>query len=133
MQPQRRNTKYTKAVQDIISKLGHASNAQIAAKLRTDFDDVSDTTVHRITRRLLLDNVIALAPNGPDGAHRFDANTGSHDHFECAHCHVLRDMIVGDTVRTELSKKLDGCALTGSLLITGNCHKCIKAVNKGGS
>jgi len=130
MQPPRRNTKYTKAVHEIISKQGHASNAQIATQLRAEFDEVSDTTVHRITRRLLLDDVIAFAPSGPDGAHRFDANTSAHDHFECAHCHGLRDMIVGDTIRDELSKELDGCVLSGRLLITGNCQSCI---TKGGN
>ena len=125
MQPQRRRTKYSQAVHDIIIELGHATNAEIAKKLRDKYDEVSDTTVHRITRRLLLDEFISLAPSGPDGAHRFDANTSSHDHFECAHCHGLRDMIVPSKIRAELSKELDGCALSGRLLVTGNCHECI--------
>lgn len=129
MQPQRRRTKYSQAVQDIIAQLGHATNAQIATKLRDDFDDVSDTTVHRVTKRLLADSIVGLAPSANDGAHRFDANTHPHDHFECGHCDKLRDITIGNDIRQILSAELDGCILSGRLLITGDCRSCI---NKGG-
>jgi len=129
MQPQRRRTKYSQAVHDIIVSLGHATNAEIAAKLRDDFDDVSDTTVHRVTKRLLADNIIGTAPSASDGSHRFDANISSHDHFECGHCDNLRDITIGNDIRGILSAELDGCMLSGRLLITGDCRTCI---NKGG-
>lgn len=129
MPPQRRRTKYSQAVHEIITRLGHATNAEVAAELRAIFDDVSDTTVHRVTKRLLADDIISVAPSASDGAHRFDANTSSHDHFECSHCDNLRDITIGNDIRQILSAELDGCMLSGRLLITGDCRSCI---NKGG-
>ncbi len=125
MPPQRRRTKYSQAVHDIVDQLGHATNAEIAAKLRGDFDEVSDTTVHRVTKRLLADGIVGLAPSANDGAHRFDANTNPHDHFECGHCAALRDIKIGNDIRQILSAELDGCILSGRLLITGDCRSCI--------
>ena len=129
MQLQRRRTKYSQAVHDIIVELGHATNAVIATKLRNEFDDVSDTTVHRVTKRLVEDGVVGFAPAANDGSHRFDENTELHDHFECAHCDRLRDISIGNDIRKILSAELDGCMLSGRLLITGDCRSCI---TKGG-
>lgn len=63
----RRITKYTDSILSILCQLQHATNAEIASRLRELYSNVSDTTVHRITQRLRDDGVIGLAPASRQG------------------------------------------------------------------
>lgn len=119
-----RQTKYTKEVTQIINELGHATNAQIAQQLRRDYPNVSDTTVHRITSRLLERGAIALAPSRSDGSTRYDGNIAEHDHFVCVDCDKVRDINVIDTLRDTLCKNMNDCKIDGRLVISGHCNKC---------
>ena len=119
-----RQTKYTKEVALIIQRLGHASNAQIAKQLRHDYPTVSDTTVHRITSRLLERGVIAVAPSMSDGSTRYDGNIAEHDHFVCVDCDRVRDIDVMDALRDRLCMNMQDCKIDGRLVINGHCNKC---------
>ena len=77
----RRITKYTDSILSILCQLQHATNAEIASRLRELYSNVSDTTVHRITQRLQGDGVIGLAPASKQGCLRYDFSPEPHDHF----------------------------------------------------
>lgn len=120
----RRETKYTHAVRRALRQAGHATNADLAARVRKDFPLVSDTTIHRVTLRFLDDAQISTAPKAGNGAERYDANTAPHDHFLCHGCDTLRDITVPYTVRRILEQSAQGCCLNGSLIIIGDCKQC---------
>lgn len=120
----RRITKYTGDVLSIICQLQHATNAEIASRLRELYSNVSDTTVHRITQRLQSDGVIGLAPASRQGCLRYDFSPESHDHFICSECDSLQDIKVPDSVRCQIERQLDGCCFDGPLVITGVCQQC---------
>ena len=120
----RRETKYTQAVREIMARLRHATNLEIASELRRAYPRVSDTTVHRVTQRLSRDGELAHAPLARDGSLRYDANIDPHDHFMCVQCQSLRDMQVPQACRALIQHQLGGCRVNGSLTIVGNCHHC---------
>jgi len=120
----RRITKYTDSILSILCQLQHATNAEIASRLRELYSNVSDTTVHRITQRLRDDGVIGLAPASRQGCLRYDFSPESHDHFICSECDSLQDIKVPDSVRCQIERQLDGCCFDGPLVITGVCQQC---------
>ena len=122
----RRITKYTDSILSILCQLQHATNAEIASRLRELYSNVSDTTVHRITQRLQSDGVIGLAPASRQGCLRYDFSPESHDHFICSECDSLQDIKVPDSVRCQIERQLDGCCFDGPLVITGVCQQCKK-------
>ena len=120
----RRITKYTDSILSILCQLQHATNAEIASRLRESYSNVSDTTVHRITQRLQSDGIIGLAPASRQGCLRYDFSPESHDHFICSECGSLQDIKVPDSVRRQIERQLDGCCFDGPLVITGVCQQC---------
>ena len=120
----RRITKYTDSILSILCQLQHATNAEIAGRMRESYPDISDTTVHRITQRLRDDGVIGLAPSSRQGCLRYDFSPESHDHFICSECDSLQDIKVPDSVRCQIERQLDGCCFDGPLVITGVCQQC---------
>ena len=120
----RRITKYTDSILSILCHLQHATNAEIASRLRELYSNVSDTTVHRITQRLHNDGAIGLAPSSKQGCLRYDFSPESHDHFICSQCDSLQDIKVPDSVRCQIERQLDGCCFDGPLVITGVCQQC---------
>ena len=120
----RRITKYTDSILSILCQLQHATNAEIASRLRELYSNVSDTTVHRITQRLRDDGVIGLAPASRQGCLRYDFSPESHNHFICSECDSLQDLKVPDSVRCQIERQLDGCCFDGPLVITGVCQQC---------
>ena len=120
----RRITKYTDSILSILCQLQHATNAEIASRLRELYSNVSDTTVHRITHRLQSDGVIGLALASRQGCLRYDFSPESHDHFICSECDSLQDIKVPDSVRCQIERQLDGCCFDGPLVITGVCQQC---------
>lgn len=120
----RRKSKYVEHVQTSLLRRGHATNAEIAADVRIVYPLVSDTTVHRITQRMLEDGECQLAPCTSDGSMRFDINTEKHDHFECSECGQLRDITVSLDVREQLQCLAGDCRFEGALKIVGTCRAC---------
>jgi len=122
----KRQTKYCQSIERILSDMGHATNAELLIALRKSYPNLSATTVHRATTRLSLRETIAVAPPAPDGSMRYDANTLPHDHFECSICGTLRDTNIKDKIIPILESSIDGCGVSGQLLIKGICKKCMK-------
>lgn len=125
MKPRERSTKYVVAAKKYLYKVGHATNAELLAVLQRDYPQLSATTIHRITTRLMERGDILLAPVGQDNVLRFDANTEPHDHFMCMNCGLLRDTILDDKVRSLIEGSIgDGCEISGRLVVSGLCKNC---------
>lgn len=122
----RRNTKYTSEIREVIREMGHATNAQIAESLRKTYPGVSDTTVHRITQRLAGYGDISHAPASRSGCVRYDSNTHDHDHFVCVDCDSLRDIAVPNEVKKVIQTEMQPCIVEGPLTISGRCKNCIQ-------
>lgn len=119
-----RNTKYTKSVLDYIGTHHHVTNLQLVDALRQDFPEVSKTTIHRITVRLLEQGKIQSAPATHDNAARFDNNLVPHDHFNCRNCDRLRDIRVPRDLLKEVRTQLGKCTIDGSVVLSGICGRC---------
>lgn len=124
-----RQTQNCKDIEQVLQKMGHASNTEILDVLRKSNPGLSATTVHRATSRLALRGVIAVAPPNIDGSMRYDANTDPHDHFTCTSCGMLRDTDIKDQVIPILESRMDDCVISGRLTISGQCKNCINKEN----
>ena len=120
----RRKSKYVDLVRDMLLARGHLTNAELLTELRRMHPELSATTVHRITQRLLADGECARGPNSVSGELRYDANLLPHDHFACSCCGQLRDISLPKSVYHAIQSELRECQLDGQLLIIGRCHKC---------
>jgi Fur family transcriptional regulator, peroxide stress response regulator len=120
---QLRMTHQTRQVLFVARQLGHATNADILTKVREELPDLSATTVHRITTRLISAGLLA---NGPElnGAKIVDANTSPHDHFICEACDGIKDINISAQSRIELQQQVDSLVLQSRLTITGDCKQC---------
>lgn len=125
-QPLQRQTKYCSEIERILPELGHATNAELLARLQVLFPTLSATTVHRASARLAERGIIGVAPSASDGSMRYDANTTPHDHFQCSKCGILRDTHVKDKVIPILESSIGDCAISGQLTISGVCKNCMK-------
>lgn len=125
-----RDTKYSKEILSTMSSLGHATNAQLLVSLRRTYPDVSATTVHRVTARLLERKKVLEAPADIHGSMRYDTNVALHDHFICNGCGGIRDINIATDLLPQVSQALGGCKITGRLVIYGTCEKCLK-LNRG--
>ncbi len=120
-----RATKYTAAVREHMRRAGHATNADIIDVLRATYPELSATTVHRITARLVERGELRLAPSGRENVMRFDANVAPHDHFICEQCGLMKDAVLGEEVRPVLERAIgDGCSISGNLTVFGVCKYC---------
>ena len=119
-----RETRYCAAVKRMLSELGHATNHELLAGLRSDYPTLSATTVHRVTARLAGRDEIGLAPGTINGELRYDGNNRPHDHFRCIHCDGLRDIQAAGKLLPLLS--LEDCIVSGPFVISGSCRQCIK-------
>jgi Fe2+ or Zn2+ uptake regulation protein len=78
-----RSTRYTQAAMKYMESARHATNGQILDELRHTYPDLSATTVHRITTRMLERGELICALPTTDKLSRFDVNTTQHNHFHC--------------------------------------------------
>jgi len=121
-----RATKYTTAVATFITDNKHATNITILTHLQNTYPELSATTIHRITSRMVERRELVIAPSTLNNASRFDANLQPHDHFQCTNCDGLRDIELPDSVVNSLETILGDCQLTGRLTIQGKCAECCK-------
>lgn len=126
----KRSTKYTSAVKAYMQTVGHATNGQILQYLRQDYPDVSATTVHRITGRMVDRGELSYAPVATDKSARFDVNLQPHDHFQCSRCDRLRDIILPSELFNSIQEMMGECRLNSRLNVQGSCETCIKGEGK---
>jgi Fur family transcriptional regulator, peroxide stress response regulator len=121
---QERRSKYCSAIEEALQRLSHATNAQLLAALREVYPELSATTIHRATARLMARGKISVAPPALDGAVRYDVTTTPHDHFVCSRCGLLRDANVKGKIAPILEDVIEGCSISGRLTISGLCKRC---------
>ena len=121
---QLRMTQQTRRVLFATRSLGHATNSQILAEVRHQLPDLSATTVHRITNRLIMAGLLKYGPE-LNGSKIIDANTIPHDHFICDACSGIKDIYISQHSRRELQKQVDSLVISSRLTITGECTQCI--------
>lgn len=120
-----RVTRYTAAIQGLIATKGHVTNAEILDSLKISNPDISATTVHRITTRLVERGIVRLAPSSSKNERRFDANLQAHDHFNCLGCGMLRDADIKHSILPILETAIGGgCSISGRIVISGYCKNC---------
>ena len=119
-----RETKYCNAICEIIKALGHATNAELLRHLRREFPKLSATTIHRATTRLASRGEIGSAPPTHHGAVRYDAQTKSHDHFNCSVCDRLCDTDIKEKIQPIIKEVVTNCAISGNIVLTGVCNDC---------
>lgn len=107
-----------------MQKVGHATNQQILLHLQKQFPELSITTVHRITTRMIIRAELNVAPTTKDKAARFDVNIANHDHFQCANCDRLRDVELPQYIFDSIQDLMGDCKLDGRLTVSGSCNKC---------
>ena len=118
-----RMTHQTKQVLRTARRLGHASNARILSEVHETLPDLSATTVHRITTRLIRAGLLAYGPD-MNGVKIIDANIARHDHFICQSCSGIKDITISDRSRNELQTQVDALVTESRLTITGDCTRC---------
>ncbi len=125
-----RSTKYVLAVQNFVGKQSHVTNHDILIGLKADYPNLTATTVHRVTDRLIKTNKLYLAPANYNNAMRFDSNLVAHDHFKCQNCDKLKDVKLPPSIVHQLEKLIIGCKINGSLTISGLCNNCFSKNDK---
>lgn len=122
-----RTTKHTLAVMTAMRRFHHATNAELHASLKQEFPNLSATTVHRITARLLARGGLRAAPTSLSQEMRYDGNVAAHDHFMCTQCGVLKDAMLRELVVPHIESAIgDGCEISGNITISGVCKRCHK-------
>jgi len=125
-----RTTKYTLSVKDYMKQHGHGTNLDILKGLSARYPELSPTTIHRITLRMVDRRELALAPNTKDNRIRLDANLSLHDHFLCSSCDRLRDIKIPSDMFNSFQELIGDCRIDGQLIIQGTCVNCLKNKEK---
>ena len=118
-----RTTPQAEAVAEALRHFGHATNHRLLSAVLVTFPNLTATTVHRITTRLIAEG---LASRGPElgGAVLIDANPAPHDHFICQACGGVRDIHVSSETLDDLQRQLGRNLVGGGITITGTCAPC---------
>jgi Fur family transcriptional regulator, peroxide stress response regulator len=119
-----RNTPQTTIVLAALQKLEHATNAQLLETVRAELPEMSATTVHRITNRLLTERTIGATRVLRDGAIVLDSNPQPHHHFTCAACGGLRDIQIPEDLVQNIQEQVGQDLVADALIINGVCKKC---------
>lgn len=111
-------------VLDAIKHLGHASNACLLDIVRKDLPQVSATTVHRITTRLVEEGLIGTTKIVCSGSVILDSNTQPHQHFRCEECNQLQDVYIDASLLSLVQGQVEDLSQFSSIVINGKCKKC---------
>lgn len=120
-----RMTPQTLTVIDIVNKEGHASNSQILQIAKSDFPNLSATTIHRITTRLIAAGLLASGPQ-LNGVKLIDSNLQEHDHFVCSACGGIKDVTITPKLHKDLQQQTGSTIMPSSLVVIGDCQNCPK-------
>lgn len=119
-----RRTPQTSLIIELLSQKGHATNQELAAAARKVYPQITNTTVHRITSRLVEVNQAAYAPS-LHSVKILDSKTEAHDHFFCQGCDRIVDVQLSDEAFNSLQKQLPGKLSRRNVLVAGICEACV--------
>jgi len=113
----------TEAVKQAMVLLGHATNQDVQSHIRQFHPNISPTTVHGITTRLVQAGELGYAPsNGKTVV--LDANPKPHNHFVCKGCGGLKDIELQKSVFDSIQEQLGKNIVENGLVIYGICVDC---------
>lgn len=118
-----RRTPQAVAVAAALQELGHGTNLQLMRAVRGQFPEITASTVHRITERLV-ENGVAIYGPSIDTSRVIDANTVPHDHFVCTSCQGLLDISLDEAAVQCIESQIPGQLLRTSIVISGICQAC---------
>lgn len=119
-----RKTPQTLLVRSLLEERGHATNQELAAAARATYPQMTNTTVHRITARLITVGLAAYAPS-LHGVKIIDSNIQPHDHFTCLGCSRIVDIKLSEESFSALEKQLPGKLSRRSVFVAGVCESCL--------
>jgi len=119
-----RKTLQTTVVLEIIKQAGHITNAAILDRIRVEFPDLSATTIHRITKRLVEERIIGMTRSPLDGSAMLDANPQPHFHFACEPCGKVEDISLPLETVHQIQNAVGTAIVEDTLLISGIKHNC---------
>jgi Fe2+ or Zn2+ uptake regulation protein len=117
-----RKTPQTLLIKQLLTEKGHATNQELARLARQTFPNLTNTSVHRITTRLVDAKMASYAPN-LSGLKVLDTNLNEHDHFYCLECDTLTDVKVTDECYVQLQKQLKDGLARKNILVAGVCNR----------
>ena len=120
-----RNTPQTDLIRNILKAKLHATNKELAAEARKIYPNMTETTVHRITARLVESQQASYAPN-LNQVMIFDANTKPHDHFYCQNCNSIFNIELSEEIFSHLWSQLTGKEIRNCILVAGLCENCTR-------
>lgn len=118
-----RKTPQTILIITTLNSMGHATVQELSAEARKSFPGLTNSTVHRITSRLVANGMASTAPS-LNHVKLIDANTQPHDHFLCQVCYKIVDIKISDDSFMRIQEQLPGELLRDNILIAGVCKKC---------
>jgi Fur family peroxide stress response transcriptional regulator len=116
-------TVQSKSVQQSLAKLHHATNQQLYDEVIKQLPDLSLTSLHRITNRLVESSVIGIAPSNGRVV-ILDNNPESHDHYICKGCGCIKDIELSEAVFQNIQQQLVKDLVKNELVIYGICVNC---------
>lgn len=119
-----RKTPQTMLIKSLLQEKGHATNQELSALARKTFPDITNSTVHRITARLVDAGMARYAPS-LHNVKVIDINLEDHDHFFCQGCERLVDVHLSDDAFYSLQQQLPGNLSRRSVLVAGLCDPCV--------
>ena len=117
------STIQTRAVQAALERLRHATNLELHEALADELPELSLTSLHRITARLLERGVIGELPSS--GRHTvLDARPEPHDHFVCVSCGGIVDIELPAETLSAIQHQLGAHLAETGLIVRGRCAAC---------
>lgn len=113
----------TRTVLEALARLQHASNLELHAELATELPELSLTSLHRITSRLLDRGEIGSVPTEGRQA-ILDSRPEPHDHFVCTTCGGIVDVDLPPSTVEAIQEQLGTHLAEGGLVIRGRCSRC---------
>lgn len=116
------STPQTRIVQQKLQQMKHATNQQLHLAVLSEMPHLSLTSVHRITKRLI-ENNMASSFMSNDGNVVIDARVDAHNHFNCLVCGGVIDIDLDESVKSSIQNQIDS-NIIGALTINGTCGLC---------
>ncbi len=118
----------TEVFRELISTDDHPDAETLRNRVQKRLPNISLDTVYRILYWLEQQNLVRRVHVASERL-RFDGNAGSHHHFVCSTCGVIRDFTSSDIEEVELPEEVEswGRIDDRQLQVFGTCRSCMSS------
>lgn len=116
-------TVQTRIVRAALAELGHATNVELHDAVAAALPELSLTSLHRITARLVERGEIGTVPTDSRTA-VLDARAEVHDHFICTKCGGIVDITIPSSAVESIQEQLGTHLAESGLIVRGTCATC---------